>query len=118
MTKLSDLKEFKLPKYVVGISYNDWSNSYLSASASRSRAKECLDGTIKTLFDSETDAAVKDQLQMENERAFHDLVSCMPYGRLLHCVASSKTEQFPKGCAATAWAALKSKIIEVAEQDS
>ena len=97
MTKLSDLKEFKLPKYVVGISYNDWSNSYLSASASRSRAKECLDGTIKALLESETDPNAKKEMEMENERAFHDLVSCMPYGRLLHCVASSKTDQFPKG---------------------
>ena len=116
MTKLGDLKEYKLPKYVVGVSYNDWSKSYMSASVSRSRARDCLKGIVREEYKTAT-GDEKKVLGQENERAFHDLVSSMPYGRLMHCVTNSKSEEFEDGCAATAWKNLRAKIIEVSEQE-
>ena len=46
MSKLEDLKEIKLPKYEHGVKYASWSKKYLGAAKERSRAKECLEGTI------------------------------------------------------------------------
>ena len=115
MSQLTSLKEIKLPKYEKGVKYSAWSRSYMSACSQRSRASDALDGKILEEFRTENDVTRKTVLEKENKRAWSDLMSCMPFGRLTDCVGDSVSAEFPEGCAHEAWKNLKVEIIEVTQ---
>ena len=117
MSQLTSLKEIKLPKYEKGVKYSAWSRSYMSACSQRSRASDALDGKILEEFRTENDVTRKTVLEKENKRAWSDLMSCMPFGRLTDCVGDSVSAEFPEGCAHEAWKNLKVEIIEETKEN-
>ena len=76
--------------------------SSISAAGPRGRTKEALEGR----FIDEQNINISDEEQeerdLENKRAFADLIASVPGGELTRLVYESKTTQYPEGCAGTA----------------
>jgi hypothetical protein len=113
------MKELKLPKYVAGMSYRDFETKYLTVAGTRGRSKDALEGKfIGQLgpFNNVRGTMIRhmsntqEAIDNENTRAFADLISSMPNGKLTTVVADSTTDEYPEGCAGTAWKNLMEEI--------
>ena len=119
--------EQKLPKYISGMGWRDYKIKYLSAAGTRGRTRMALMGEfvgkmpawtiMRTGQKIRTQTPDQDKMEKENYRAFADLVASMPSGELTYLVHESKTEEYPDGCAATAWKNLMSKIGKTSMDD-
>ena len=111
--------EQKLPKYVTGMSYKDFKIKYLTAAGTRGNTRQALEGNYMGLLPGFTMVrGVKfrqlqpwqERIEKENNRAFAELVNSMPNGKLTTLVVDSVTEEFPDGCAGTAWKRVLNEI--------
>ena len=107
--RTTHLREQKLPKYNDGIGWKDFEIKYLMAAGTRGRTKEALEGKFMDLSETISDDE-QEERELENKRAFADLIASVPGGELTRLVYESKTSQYPEGCAGTAWKNLIQKI--------
>ena len=125
MTRLSNLKESKLPRYSKGTSRSDYKGKVLSAASSRSRARDALEGVLlEELRLSSTTNARGDEgylsddeilaRESENKRAYDDLLGVMT-GKLVGVVRKAKSDMFPEGCAYTGFTEALKKIKEITD---
>ena len=131
-TELGKLKELKFPKYVKGMTWEDYYLKLISAASTRGRAAEAMKGRFVGLMPVVTEdatgaevitapsgtvstALTADHLavQKENNRAFAELLMAMPGGRLTKIASKAKSPQFPDGCVFTAVKNLKTEISKV-----
>ena len=112
-------EELKLPKYVAGLPYSDFRIKYLAAASTRGKTKQALLGKYMGILPKPTDVSgtlFRDlstwelAVEAENDRAFNELLSCMPYGKLTSLVADSITDEYPNGCAGSAWIKVLNEI--------
>ena len=126
-TSLKNLKEQRLPKYIKGTSWELYNIKLLGAAKTRGRMYDSFTGVILKEHNdiwkvvSESNApnaptaaqnAILKELEEENERAFDELVQCMPTERLTKIVHDEKTDTFPDGCARSAYLELERNIYE------
>ena len=120
-------EEQKLPKYVPGMSVMDFQVKYLTAAGTRGKTRMILEGEYKDILPPWTyltgGGKIRElsrtmmEIEAENKRAFAELLNCMPNGKLTALVADAKTEEYPEGCAATAWERVIEEIGKKSSDD-
>ena len=118
--KLSQLREQRLPKYTEGMNWKDFQIKFLMAAGTRGRCRDALEGLFigQMPKQSRTSSGLvflhltpgQEAIKNENDRAYADLVASMPNGRLTTLMNKAKTEEYPEGCAGTAWEKLVHKL--------
>ena len=116
-------RERKLPKYTSGKSFRDFSRKYLAIARTRGRSYEALMGDFinTTVVEADEDTGVapaltdeQKEMTQKNTNAYADLMNSKPHVKLVKAVSNAVTDEFPEGCAGTAWqkiTAMMEKII-------
>ena len=113
---LKSLKEQKLPRYTKGTPWDEYYIKLLSAAKTRGRAAEAITGKFKGKMTVAEGGGLSDEqknMQDENDRAWSDLISVMPPGRLIKIVSNAKSTDFPEGCVYTAVEEIKAKLYKI-----